>query len=508
MSLLITLLSENLVSVILFLAFVFLLRRFHKKTKLPPGPTPWPIVGNLPFLMKGDQREVFRNLRRQYGDLVNLTVGARNILVVSGSEMLHKVFVTNGKDFDKRPQIFLVTKTGQSKGVVSSSGEVWQEHRVFLLNNMKDLGMGKTKFEANIIEELGPFLGYLHASNGKDFDYQYSIQTAVCNIVSSISFGQRFDYNDKDFKEILHILDKNMSVNGSTALVNYFPFLEYLPGDPFKCKLSLENLAKIQKILSGWIAKHRESFDPQKPRDMIDFYLLEMNSKKNAKAKTTMDDSQLLKLVGDLFVAGTETTATTIRWMLIFLVRHPEYQKQVYHEIQQTLGDRTRLSILDLKKMPHTQAVIWESQRMGDIVPLSLAHSNFQPVELDGYIIPAHSVVIPNISSAMFDPSAWENPDEFRPERFLDAENKVTMRKEFVPFSIGHRICPGKSIAKMELFHFLTAIVQDFEILPESSGRMPSLDSRLGITRVPVENKLRFLPRKMLDGTSSHHFLS
>ena len=174
-------------------------------------------------------------------------------------------------------------------GVVCSSEEVWREHRSFLLNNMKDLGIGKTKFEANVIDELEPFLEHLHASGGKDFDSQYCIQTAVCNIICSISFGQRFDYIDPDFKEILHIFDENMRINGSTALVNYFPFLENLPGDPFKCKLSLENVAKVQKILWSWIAKHKESFDPLKPRDMIDLYLLEMNSKLETQEKTTMD---------------------------------------------------------------------------------------------------------------------------------------------------------------------------------------------------------------------------
>ncbi|GFR86453.1 cytochrome P450 2U1 [Elysia marginata] len=181
--------------------------------------------------------------------------------------------------------------------------------------------------------------------------------------------------------------------------------------------------------------------------------------------------------------------------MLIFLTRHPEIQQKVFDEIQQTLGDRTRLSILDRQLMPYTQAVLLESQRLGDIAPFSLAHSNFEPVSLNGYTIPAHSVVIPNLHSVLVDPEVWEKPEEFIPERFFDSENKVITKKEFVPFSLGNRICPGKSLGKMELFHFLTAILQDFEILPESSGCLPSLECRLGITRVPVDNKLRFVPR-------------
>ncbi|GFN93735.1 cytochrome p450 [Plakobranchus ocellatus] len=437
MSLFVTFLTENLFSVLLFFASLVLIRHFRREGNHPPGPTPWPLIGNLPLLMTTNKIKVFSELRRKYGDLVSMHVGARNILLVSGSEMLHKVFVTHGKHFDKRPQVFSVTKVGQAKGVVNSSGDVWQEHRVFLLNNMKELGIGKTKFEANVIDEVGPFLEELHATKGADFDSEYCIQTAVCNIICSISFGQRFDYNDPDLTEILHIFDKNMRLNGSTALVNFFPFLEYVPGDPFKCSLSLENVAKVQKILSNWIAKHKETFDSQKSRDMIDSYLLEMENKLKSKEKTTMDDKQLLKLVGDLFVAGTETTSTTLRWALIFLVHHPQVQKKVFHEIQQTLGDRTRLSVLDRKQMPYTQAVILESQRLGNIAPFSLAHSNFEDVTLEGYTIPAHSVVIPNLHSVLSDPKVWENPEEFIPERFLNKENKIVVKKEFVTFSLG-----------------------------------------------------------------------
>ena len=136
-------------------------------------------------------------------------------------------------------------------------------------------------------------------------------------------------------------------------------------------------------------------------------------------------------------MGGTETTATTLRWALIFLVRHREVQNKVYQEIQQTLGDRTRLSVLDRDLMPYTQAVILESQRLGDIAPFSVAHSNFEPVSLEGYTVPAHSVVIPNLHSIMSDPDLWDKVEEFIPERFLSSEGKVVVGKEFVPFSLG-----------------------------------------------------------------------
>lgn len=152
---------------------------------------------------------------------------------------------------------------------------------------------------------------------------------------------------------------------------------------------------------------------------------------------SVFSDGELLKFVGDLFVGGTETTATTVRWALIFLVRHPDVQREVYNEIMKTLGARTQLSVLDEKEMPYTNAVILESQRLGDIAPFSLAHSNFEAVQLGGYTIPAGTVVIPCLNSVHMDPQIWDEPTEFRPSRFLDENGKTVNRKELMPFFIG-----------------------------------------------------------------------
>ncbi|XP_005101694.1 cytochrome P450 2U1 [Aplysia californica] len=496
MSFFVTLVSDNLVTIAIFLLVLLLARRLRPRPGLPPGPRGWPFVGNLFLLMKPDKREVFRKLRQKYGDLVSLSVGGQPILLVNGVDKLHEVFVDHGKEFDKRPQVFTVLKVGQGKAVVHSSGHVWKEHRGFVLSNMKELGIGKTTFQQNVVEEIKPFLDVLDSTKGDDFDPRFCVQTAMSNIICSICFGKRFEYEDPDFKDILNIFDENMRISGSTSIVNYFPFLENLPGDPFKCGACLDNVDKIQVILKRWIERHRKTLDPSKPRDIIDRYILELETKRKTGEATTMDETQLLKLVGDLFVGGTETTATTLRWALLFLVRHPEMQQRIYEEVISTLKGRTQLSILDKKGMPFTSAAILEIQRLGDIAPFVLPHSNFEEVTLGKYTIPAGCVVIPNVNSVHHDPDIWEHPLEFRPSRFLDNNGSVVNRKELMPFFIGPRMCPGKSLAKMEVFLFLTSIIQHFEILPTDSERLPALEGHVGITYVPHPHSLRFVKRR------------
>ncbi|XP_055887425.1 cytochrome P450 2J4-like [Biomphalaria glabrata] len=495
MSLIEHFIADHYVSVIIASLVFVLLRKYLQTKKSPPGPWSLPWIGHLFLLNKGDTRNTFRELRAQYGDLVSLSLGSLSILVVSGLDMLHEVFVKHGKYFDKRPQMFTTVKVGQGKAVVNASGHVWREHRTFLVSNMKEIGISHINFEANVLEELQPFLQLLASTEGKDFDPRLCLQTATSNIICSISFGKRFDYEDPDFKDILEIVESNMKLVGATAIVNYFPFLEFLPGDMFKCKQCLNNVDKVQRILQTWIDRHKLTLEPSKPRDIIDLYMLDMQQKVQANLNTSMSEDQLLKLIGDLFVGGTETTATTLRWTLVFLVHHPEVQERIYSEIMTTLNGRTQLSVLDQRQMPFTSAVTMESQRLGDIAPFSLPHSNTEPVRIGSYVIPAGTLVIPNVNSVHLDPELWANPSEFRPDRFLSDDGSLVKNSALMPFFIGQRVCPGQSLAKLELFHFITSIVQHFHILPSLMEGLPQLHGHLGLTYIPLPHTLRFVAR-------------
>lgn len=150
-----------------------------------------------------------------------------------------------------------------------------------------------------------------------------------------------------------------------------------------------------------------------------------------------LSDEQLLKTVGDLLVGGTETTATTLRWFLIFLVRWPNVQKRMREEIDTVCPDDSLINYSDRLQMPYVEAAILECQRFADIAPFSLAHAASRDVTLMNYVVPKGTFVIPNLSSVHQDPVLWENPDAFQPERFLDADGKLNKPDYLIPFSIG-----------------------------------------------------------------------
>ncbi|XP_070816897.1 cytochrome P450 2J1-like [Chaetodon trifascialis] len=174
----------------------------------------------------------------------------------------------------------------------------------------------------------------------------------------------------------------------------------------------------------------------------------------------------------DLFLAGTETTSTTLLWALVFLIKHPDIQ---------AMADRANL--------PYTDAVIHEIQRVGNIVPLSAPRMAAKDTTLGGYFIPKGTSIMPNLTSVLFDKTEWETPDSFNPGHFLNAEGKFVKREAFLPFSAGKRVCLGEGLAKMELFLFLVGLLQKFSFsIPD--GVELSTEGITGSTRVPHPYKV------------------
>ena len=148
-------------------------------------------------------------------------------------------------------------------------------------------------------------------------------------------------------------------------------------------------------------------------------------------------DFQLLFVIADLFTAGTETSATTLAWAIIYMLHHPEIQKQVQEEIHHHLGYDRMPRMKDKPSLPYTEACILEIQRMADIVPLGVPHTVTEDVIYRGYHLPKGTTVMSNLYSVHRDATMWKEPYTFNPQRFIDNEGKVHNRENIIPFSMG-----------------------------------------------------------------------
>ncbi|XP_051548448.1 cytochrome P450 2F2-like isoform X1 [Myxocyprinus asiaticus] len=376
--------SVILLWVCIFLLFFLIQTRRPKK--FPPGPQPLPIFGSLLQLNLENPMPDLERLSEKYGQVFSLYFGGRPAVILSGTAAIKEALVTKGVDFGGRPFGLLLNHLTHGKGVIMADyGPSWREHRRFALMTLKNFGLGKRSMEERILEETSYVSAYLEANAGKTIDPQTLFHNASCDIICSILFGSRYEYEHEFFQTMIKMMAENSKIaNGPWGMVyDTMPLLRNLPL-PFQRALRDYNTVKM--YASGIVDEHRATRVPGEPRDVIDCYLDEME--KRGENCALFDDSQMLVLLLDLLFAGTDTTSNTIRYTVLCLMAYPEIQERCQQEIDSVLKGKMQASFEDRHKMPYTQAVIHESQRMSSTLPLSVFHCTTRDTELMGYHIP------------------------------------------------------------------------------------------------------------------------
>merc|ERR1719192_2075265 len=203
---------------------------------------------------------------------------------------------------------------------------------------------------------------------------------------------------------------------------------------------------------------------------------------------------QLEQIILDIFSAGVETLKTTLQWAILFMIHHPEIRRKVQAEISGVVEADRLPSMEDMAQLPYTRATLYEVMRRSTVVPMGTTHATDRTVEFEGHIIPKNTHVIPLLHGVHMDPEVWDQPEEFRPERFLTEEGKLHKPKHFMPFGAGQRMCLGDKLAEMELQLFFTSLLHVFDI-ENPSPDLPSLhDFTAGVTVAPHSFEVNFIP--------------
>ncbi|NXE74874.1 CP2K6 protein, partial [Cochlearius cochlearius] len=466
----------------------------HTRGNFPPGPRPLPIIGNLHIMDLKRPYLTMLELSKTYGSVFSIQMGLRKMVVLSGYDTVKEALVNQADAFSGRPKIPVVEKTGKGKGVIFSDGENWKVMRRFTLTTLRDFGMGKKAIEDRIVEEYKCLADTIEAQKGKPLEMTLMMNAAIANVIISILLGKRYDYEDPTFKRLLSLVNENVRIFGtpSVSMYNMFPVLGFLLKNH---KIFIKNVKEMRAFVKVTFIEHLKTLDRNDQRSFIDTFLVRQQEEKG-KANGYFCNENLIEVVRNLFVAGMETTSTTLRWGFLLMMKYPEIQKKVQEEIEQVIGSNPP-RIEHRTQMPYTDAVVHEIQRFANILPLNLPHETTADVTLKGYFIPKGTYIVPLLASVLRDKSQWEKPDIFYPEHFLDSEGKFVKKDAFMPFSAGRRICAGETLAKMELFLFFTSLLQRFTFRPPPGVSISDLDlsPSIGITTAPVTHEVCAVPR-------------
>ncbi|XP_042637198.1 cytochrome P450 2G1 [Orycteropus afer afer] len=437
-------------------------KRVSKGGKLPPGPTPLPFLGNLLQVRTDATYQSFMKLKEKYGPVFTVYMGPRPVVVLCGHEAVKEALVDQADDFSGRGELASIDRNFQGHGVALANGDRWRILRRFSLTILRDFGMGKRSIEERIQEEAGYLLEELRKTNGAPFEPTFFLSRTVSNVISSVVFGSRFDYEDKQFLKLLKLINESfieMSTPWAQVPISHLsahptPNLNYL---------SYNLIEELKDFVASRVKINEASFDPSHPRDFIDCFLIKMHQDKN-NPHTEFNLKNLVLTTLNLFFAGTETVSSTLRYGMLLLMKYPEVEAKIHEEINQVIGPHRIPSVDDRVKMPYTDAVIHEIQRLTDIVPMGVPHNVIRDTHFRGFLLPKGTDVFPLIGSVLKDPKYFRYPDAFYPQHFLDEQGRFKKNEAFVPFSSGKRICLGEAMARMELFLYFTSILQNFSL--------------------------------------------
>uniref|UniRef100_A0A8C6RLS2 unspecific monooxygenase n=1 Tax=Nannospalax galili TaxID=1026970 RepID=A0A8C6RLS2_NANGA len=452
-------------------------RQSSGRGKLPPGPTPLPIIGNI---LQIDVKNISKSLAsfsKVYGSVFTLYFGMKPTVVVHGYEAIKEVLDDLGEEFSGRGSFSIVERTNNGLGIIFSNGRKWKELRRFSLMTLRNFGMGKRSIEDRIQEEARCLVEELSKTSGDFCLSVFVLVHTACAYSASV-------FTTLSLISIYFPIFK---------VLNIFPaFIYYLPGSHKKV---IKNFVEIKSYILEKVKEHQESLDIDNPRDFIDCFLIKMEQEKNNRhSEFTIEN--LMATVTDVFVAGSETTSTTLRYGLLLLLKHPEVTAKVQEEIDRVVGRHRSPCMQDRSHMPYSDAMVHEVQRYIDLIPNNVPHAATCNVRFRDYVIPKGTDLITSLTSVLYDDKVFPNPEKFDPGHFLDENGNFKKSDYFMPFSTGKRMCVGEALARMELFLFLTTIAQNFNLKSLVDTKdIDTVPVASTFGRVPPVYQFRFIPR-------------
>ncbi|TYI91223.1 hypothetical protein E1A91_D03G176800v1 [Gossypium mustelinum] len=450
---------------------------FVKKSKkivaqLPPGPRGLPIVGYLPFLGTDNLHLSFTELAATYGPIFKLWLGNKLCIVISSPELSKEVVRDHDVTFSERdpPIAAQVASFGCNDIAFDSySNPRWKNKRKVLATELLTNARLNACYGLRR-EQVMNGLKDVYENVGKPIDigkwtYLVALNVAISMILGGELPGEKGAAIEGNLKENS---SESMVLMGKPNVSDIFPAIARFDIQGIERgmrKINQQFNRLLESVIEVAIDKEKDMKSSEQKLGFLELLLhLERNNNEDNASPLTMDEVK--GLLVDILVGGTDTTTTMVEWTMAVLMQHPEIMEKVKKELSDVVGVNNTVEEFHLTNLSYINVVIKETFRLHPALPLLVPRCPARSVHLNGYTIPKGSRLFINMWCIHRDPRIWENPLEFRPERFLndpDNSNHYGNDFRFMPFGSGRRKCPGIPLGEKLLFFILASLLHSFE---------------------------------------------
>ncbi|KAI7732865.1 hypothetical protein M8C21_013317 [Ambrosia artemisiifolia] len=434
---------------------------FGKPRNLPPGPTSWPIIGNL-HLLGSQPHQSLAKLARIHGPVMWLKLGQKKTLVITSAAAAKEILQKQDLSFSTSRNIPNALEAHNFNDYALSLlpiGTHWRLLRRMTVTNIfsdKSLEASQNMWDQKV-KELIAFCQKACISNdyvdigGVTFK---TLQNLISNTLFSKDLIDLYENSSNEFREVVG----NIMVDAvKPNLVDYFPVFKKIDPQGIKRRMT-RHFKKILSILDELI-EERLAMGTSVHNDVLEVCL-----KINQENPEEFSRSRIKFFILDMFIAGTDTTALTVEWAMSELLRNPYVMAKSKEELEQVIGKGKNIKDHDLVKLPYLSCIVKETLRLHPPAPLLIPRNVENQVNLFGYIIPKGTQVLVNAWAIGKDPSIWEDSKEFKPERFLTSPIDVRGHHfELIPFGAGRRTCPGWPLALRTIPIILGSLINNFD---------------------------------------------
>ena len=474
-----------LLLVAVYTAF-FLISTYLEHRYLPPGPSPLPLIGNLHLISKQPHVD-FARMAATYGPVFTIRLGQERAVVINSYDAAREALAKRGTDFAGRPPSFIgkIFSRNFKDVAFQTYSQVWKDQHKLMVKALRACDEAGS-LDEYIRKEVEELTERFRAYEGKPFNPRRDVMLAVANTIACLVFGSRFAADDPELKAILDQILAFVEGLASTSFIDAFPVFKFLPMEIIK--RNERAVDARDKIVIAKFQEHKAAQQKGKGRDFLDFMI-----QGNSDAGLNVSEDRMVMNAADLFIAGTETPTSLLMWVIIFVTKYPDVQARLQQQLDEAIGSERLPSLKDKLRLPYVEAVIAEVLRHVSIMPMAIPHSSTKDSTLCGYKIPSNTKVLLNLWAIHHNPASWEDPFDFKPERFLDESGKFSTRNcsHLMPYSYGRRSCPGEAVARAQMFLFVSQMLHTFEFHCPSDEVLPdALDGQFGIVFRPNSFKI------------------